>query len=190
MNAIRTVVAAAALALVGATGCSRALPSASDPSLARGQSTPELLERGRAFAVVGDWTRAEEYLSSALRAGANPRRVLPLLVHVCIEASRYRVAAEYVRQYLPDDPENPKLRLLYAMLEAAVGNRDAAKVAYEAVLRDHPDESAGHYALAVLLRDGGADTAGAGVHFREYLRLAPDGEHAAEARAALREEAP
>ncbi|MCL2447562.1 MAG: tetratricopeptide repeat protein [Polyangiaceae bacterium] len=173
-----------------AAACAPARSPAADASVRRGPSARELAGRGQAFASVGDWTRAEEYFSAALQAGAEPRGVLPRLVHACIEASRYRAAAEYVREYLPDDPDNPKLHLLYGLLEAAIGDRERARHELESVLRDHPDDSAGHYALAVLLRDSGADPAGASEHFREYLRLAPYGEHAAQARAALREELP
>jgi tetratricopeptide (TPR) repeat protein len=192
MNATSFLVrSSGVIALLAAlsAGCAPAHVAPVDPTLRRGQSETELVDRGRAFAALGDWTRAEQYLSAALRQGADARRILPVLVHVCIEASRYRVAAEYVREYLPQDPDNPKLRLLYGMLEAAVGDREAARREYESVLREHPDEPGGHYALAVLLRDN-ADPVAAGVQFREYLRLSPDGEHASEARAALREDQP
>jgi hypothetical protein len=43
-----------------------------------------------------------------------------------------------------------------------------------------------HYALAVLSRDEN-DPVGADKHFREYLRLAPNGPHAEEAQASLLE---
>jgi|CZKU01.1.fsa_nt_gi tetratricopeptide (TPR) repeat protein len=158
------------------------------PYLQGGQSVQELLDRGQAFATVGDLTRGEQYLSAALRRGAEVRRVLPLLVHVCVEAGRYRVAADYVRAYLPDDPENATLHMLSGLLEAAVGDRDVARREYETVLRSHPDDSSAHFALAILLRDASADARAADAHFREYLRLAPGGEHAAEARASLLEE--
>ncbi len=178
--------------LLFAAGCAResAGPANATLSLRNQQTLAELVERGRAFAMIGDLTRGEQYLSAALEHGADARRVLPPLVHVCVEAGRYRVAADYVRSYMDADPDSTDLHLLYGLLEAAVGDRELARREYEGVIRSHPDDSAGHYALAVLLRDGLGDASGSEVHFREYLRIAPQGVHAAEARAALASEAP
>jgi hypothetical protein len=100
------------------------------------------------------------------------------------------VAAEYVEEYLRRNPDDPSLRLLHGELEAAVGDRSVAFREYESVLRARPDDSQGHYAMAVLLRDAMDDPAGADEHFRAYLRVAPDGAHAAEARASLIEHVP
>jgi tetratricopeptide (TPR) repeat protein len=193
MTAPRGAMLAAGLALgVVVTGCSRGATGegARAPSGQREQTVRELIDRGRAFATIGDLTRGEQYLSAALQRGAAAPLVLPLLVHVCVEAGRYRVAAEYVRAYMLSDPDSATLRLLYGLLEAAVGDRDVALREYEAVLRLHPDNPAGHYALAVLLRDAKGDASGADAHFREYLRLDPRGEHVAEARASLLGEGP
>jgi tetratricopeptide (TPR) repeat protein len=153
--------------------------------LRRGPSTEQLVDRGRAFAAVGDATRAEQYLSAALQTGADPRTVLPALLSACIQSRRYRVAAEYVAEYLRRDPDDVSLRLLHGLLEAAVGDRAVALREYESVLKVRPEDSESHYAMAVLLRDAMDDAAGADEHFRAYLRIAPDGAHAAEARASL-----
>jgi tetratricopeptide (TPR) repeat protein len=155
-----------------------------------GPSVAELLDRGRGFAAVGDLTRAEQYFSAALEAGADPKRTVPLLVHVCVEAKRYRVASDYVQQELRRDPEDASLRLLHGLLEASVGNRAVALHEYKLVLDGRPDDSESHYAMAVLLRDGLDDAVGASEHFRAYLRLSPDGVHAGEARASLLEGRP
>ena len=169
--------------------------SASDPAagpnaLRKGQSIDELYERGRAFAMIGDLTRGEQYLSAALEHGADPQRVLPPLVHICVEAGRYRVAADYMHAYMGAAGESADLHLLYGLLEASIGDVDVARREYEAAIRIHPDDSAIHYALAVLLRSALVDPDGSNAEFREYLRLAPHGEHAAEARSALVSEAP
>jgi tetratricopeptide (TPR) repeat protein len=179
--------AACALAALGSAGCSHASGGAASgaASLRQGQSLDELVDRGRAFAMVGDLTRGEQYLSAALQQGADVRRVLPMLVHVCVQAGRYRVAADYVQAYIEQDPENATLHLLSGVLEAAIGDRAVARREYETVLRTHPDDPSAHYALAVLLRDASVDADAADTHFREYLRLSPAGEHAAEARASL-----
>ncbi|HEY4014121.1 MAG TPA: hypothetical protein VGM06_12335 [Polyangiaceae bacterium] len=188
MRALHALFAVAlALPACAASAGSSARPPA---EAAPAPSVAELLDRGRGFALVGDLTRAEQYFSAALEAGADPRRTVPLLVHVCIEAKRYRVASDYVSEELRRDPDDASLRLLHGLLEASVGNRAVALREYQRVLDGQPDDSEGHYAMAVLMRDGLGDTAGASEHFRAYLRLSPDGVHAGEARASLLEGRP
>jgi tetratricopeptide (TPR) repeat protein len=186
VSVIRAVAAALALALAGCGRPALSVPGADATHATHaGQSVEELEERGQAFAAIGDPTRAEQYLSAALDKGADVRRVLPVLVRVCIESGRYRAASEHLRAYLLNDPDNPKLHVLYGLLEASVGDRSVALREYAAALRTQPDDPAVHYALAILLRDGVGDAGGADAQFREYLRLVPQGEHAAEARASL-----
>jgi thioredoxin-like negative regulator of GroEL len=188
----RSLGAALLVAAIAGAGCAPATsrPALADPEVRRGQSVEELIERGRAFAAIGDLTRGEQYLSAALRVGADVKRVLPMLLHVCVESGRYRAAEAYISEYEQKDPENTRLRLLHAMLEGAIGDRAAALREYQAILRAHPDEPAGHFALAVLLRDTMGDAGAAREHFLAYLRLAPDGEYAQEARASLTEDGP
>jgi tetratricopeptide (TPR) repeat protein len=181
------------LGTLAAAGCAAApapRPRAEESALRRGPTVADLVERGRAFAAVGDATRAEQYLSAALEAGADPVQVLPALLHVCVEARRYRVALRYAAEYVRRSPDSASLRLLHGLLEAAVGDQAVALREYEAVLRAHPDDPDGHYAIAVLLRDALDDPGGADAHFREYLRISPDGQRAPEARAALLERLP
>jgi Flp pilus assembly protein TadD len=176
------------LAAFGWAGCASSphpRPGEDARDVRPGQTLEQLVERGRAFAAAGDPTRAEQYLTAALEGGADPQKVLPPLLRACIAAHRYRVAAEYVSDHLRRSPEDPSLRLLDGMLQAAVGDRALALREFQAVLRARPDDSEGHYALAVLLRDSMDDPMGADEHFRAYLRVAPNGLHAAEARASL-----
>ncbi len=180
--------AAVAFALLGASalaGCAATARGANARSAQRPPTVDELLARGRGFAAVGDLTRAEQYLSAALDRGAPAPEVLPVLLRVCMQGGRYRVANAYTADAVQRDPENVRLRLLHGVLEAAVGDVRVALREYEFVLRAHPDDSNGHYAMALLLRDELDDPSAADAQFREYLRLAPDGEHAADARAAL-----
>ncbi|HMR09351.1 MAG TPA: hypothetical protein PKA88_26405, partial [Polyangiaceae bacterium] len=58
------------------------------------------------------------------------------------------------------------------------------------VVRDSPNHSDAHYALAVLMRDVEQDWVQADYHFREYLKLNPAGSHAAEARDSLLKNVP
>ncbi len=149
------------------------------------QSPDKLLARGKAFYAAGDLTRAEQYYAAALQAGAPESEVLPLLLRVCVEASRFQVAIEYAEPILKRHPENWKLRMVVGSLYAAVGQNVTARTHYETVVEQHPDEPTAHYALAVLLRDQFVDKVGADAHFREYLRLAPLGPHADEAKGSL-----
>jgi len=155
------------------------------------EKTPEkLLERGKAFHSVGDLTRAEQYYAAALQAGADEKEVLPLLMRVCIDGRRYRVAIEYAEPYLKKNPGDWRLRMLVAALYGGIGEPEIERAQLEQVLAVNPNEPTGHYALAVLLRDEYKDVVGADAHFREYLRLAPEGAHAEEAKASLLKSVP
>lgn len=174
-------------ALLG-SGCaaSPGAAVAADAKAARADQTPEkLAERGRAFAQMRDYTRAEQYLSAALDAGAPPAEVLPVLLKACIAENRFRAALTYAEPQLRAHPEDFRLRFVVASLYASIGDTVRAVDHLERVAASQPDLAEVHYALAVLLRDGANDPARADVHFREYLRLEPDGPHAPEARGAL-----
>ncbi len=150
------------------------------------EQTPEkLLERGRAFAILGDPTRAEEYLASALDAGADPKAVMPTLLEVCIRNSRYRSAIQHAENHLRKHPSDVGTRLVLGNLYVALGEVKDGRAALERVITMRPDEAQAHYALAVLSRDHDNDPSEADRHFREYLRVKPSGEHAEEARASL-----
>jgi Tfp pilus assembly protein PilF len=79
-----------------------------------------------------------------------------------------------------------RVRLLLGTLYAAVGESQPAHHELQMVLDARPADIDAHYALAVLSRDEN-DPVGADKHFREYLRLAPNGPHAEEAQASLLE---
>jgi Tfp pilus assembly protein PilF len=154
------------------------------------QSPDKLLERGKAFASVGDWTRAEQYLASAMDSGADPRLVMPILLHVCVEDRRYRVAAGYAEDYLRTHPSDVEMRYVLGTIDAALGDVKGARANLEAVIAVHPADPETHFALAVVLRDAKQDLPQMDHHFREYLRLAPNGAHVDEARAGLLMEVP
>jgi len=145
----------------------------------------KLVARGRAFAQVGDMTRAEQYFASALERGADPNRVLPLLLDVCVSEGRYRVALDYAEPHLRKHPANYRLRFVVASLYATIGDSATAIEQLQQVAQAQPQHADAHYALARLLRDEEGDIVGADQHFREYLRLQPGGPHADEARASL-----
>lgn len=153
------------------------------------QSPQKLLERGKLFASIGDLTRAEQYMASALERGADPRAALPLLLRVCVEARRYRAAITHAEGELLKHPQDMRLRFLVANLYAGIDETKRAREHLEVVIAALPNDAEAHYVLAVLLRDSN-DLEGADRHFREYLRLDPRGSHVDEARGSLLKSVP
>ncbi len=151
----------------------------------REATTENLVDRGRAFAAVGDNTRAEDYLAAALDQGAEARDVLPLLLQVCVQTGRYRSAIQHGENQLRKHPGDLRTRFVVGTLYGAIGDTVNAKTHLDSVVVARPDDAHAHYARAVVARDGDSDSVTADRHFREYLRLEPDGVHAEEARAAL-----
>lgn len=144
-----------------------------------------LYDRGVQLANEGDLTRAEQYLAAAIQRGAPVERVLPRLLRVCVTAQRYRAAIEYARPYLERHPEAWALRYLIATIHIGLSEPHAARRHLELVLQYNPRHAEAHFTLAMLLRDDLGDPAAADEHFRRYLELEPDGQHAQEARAGL-----
>jgi tetratricopeptide (TPR) repeat protein len=154
-------------------------------SLRNEHSKDNLTDRGKAFAAIGDLTRAEEYLAAALDQGANPREILPLLLDVCVRGGRYRSAIQHAENHLRRNPHDHATRLVVGTLYAALAEVKEAKTALEQVVEARPNDAQAHYVLAVLARDQESDVVTADRHFREYLRIEPNGSHAEEARASL-----
>ena len=144
-----------------------------------------LFQRGREAAERGDSVRAEQYLSLALERGYDAERVLPVLLGVCLASSRLRAALDHAEPYLRDHPEAQALRYLVATIHAGLGQTDEARLALEQLLRTNPNSGDAHYLLGILDSEGNAPSARA--HFRTYLDVAPQGEHAAEVRSRLAE---
>jgi len=182
---------AACLVILGTSvmvGCGAAPGDrvARDLSTARKESTPDkLVARGRAFAGVGDLTRAEQYLAAAIEAGAPADKTLPELLRVCVAAGHERAAIDYAAPQLRRHPSDVRLRFVVAELRAVTGDASGARADLELVVAGEPDAPAPHYAFARLLRDQLGDPLGADREFRAYLRAAPSGDHAEEARANL-----
>jgi tetratricopeptide (TPR) repeat protein len=164
---------------------------ARDIKIVREENKPDrLFEKAKAFHQVGDLTRAEQYYAAALDQGYPEAKVLPLLIRVCIDSSRFQVAIEYAEPILKKNPRDHRLRTLIAALYSAIGYHTRARSYYEIALDDEPNDATTHYALAVLLRDEFKDVLSADKHFREYLRVAPEGPHAQEAKGSLLKEVP
>jgi len=165
-----------------------------DPLL-EGQSTAEqrgsrLVERAEQFADAADYTRAEQYLNLATKNGADPAQVMPLLIDVCVRDQRYRAALQYAEEHLRQHPRSYRLRYIEATLLQALGDVAKSRQELQRVLDASPDYADAHYSMAVLMRDELGSYVDADRHFREYLRIAPRGQHAEEAGESLLEAMP
>jgi tetratricopeptide (TPR) repeat protein len=151
------------------------------------ENTALLAERGRMFAEAGDVTRAEQYLSAALANGAPPREVLAHLLRACVQGGHLRLASEYAEHQLAREPGDGHLRFLAGALQASLGSRAAAQEHLAQAAADLPRDASLQFHVAAFFRDDLKDKIAADPYFRQYLALAPKGEHAAEARASLME---
>jgi len=142
----------------------------------------ELYERGRAFAAVGDFTRAEEYFAAALEGGGDRQKLIPLILFCCMQDGRYLLAAQYAEEHLEKSPSDDRTRFVLGSIYAGLGQTGPAQRELERVVANKPDQAEAHYALGRVLWDGKKSYAAADHQFREYLRLTPQGPHAAEAK--------
>jgi tetratricopeptide (TPR) repeat protein len=182
---MRALVLAAVLAAACAGGQASLRPRpAGDPL---GELDARALEaRGRELARAGDLVRAEQYLQAALSRGASPERVTPLLLEVCLQASRYGAALEHALAQLERHPDDWRARLLVAsLLHYVVRDPARARLQLERIVVQAPDEPLPRWLLGVVLSDGLGERRAAAVQFRRYLALDPHGRHADDARAAL-----
>lgn len=183
------------LALCCAAACSSACASRTSGELRdsavvaqRAHDPARLLASAEVFAASGDYVRAEQYLTLALRGGAVPRSTSLRLVQVCVMDRRFRAAVQHAEQYLGVHVGDSGFRYVFSTLLIAIGDEQRALEQLRRVLTMQPSHAAAHYALATLLRDSSRDLAGAHRHFRSYLQLAPDGSHSEEAQQSLLEE--
>jgi Tfp pilus assembly protein PilF len=142
----------------------------------------QLIAFGHAAAAAGDMTRAEQYLVTALKAGGDEKTIVPLLLVVCAADHRYPGALEYAENYLNRHPEDADVRFAASSIYAAVGDRVRARIGFERVVAQRPEWAEAHYGLATVLQEEGAEPVAADKHYREYLRLQPEGPYAEAAR--------
>ena len=175
-----------ALALVACGGASaNENPQEKLAIMKKGEEPAKLIEQGKTFAAIGDTTRAEQYFSAAIARGADEANVIPLIVKVCVTDGRYELAIDYASRYTQKRPADIRVRYLLGTLYAAVGDRGRARSELEYVVTAKPNDPEPHWALAKVLHEEGKDPNLADGQFREYLRLAPTGAHADEARASI-----
>ncbi len=177
------VAASAALSGCGATATQSLKANA---QIVQRESTPELLTtRGDAYAAVGDTTRAEQYFAAALSVGGDASVLTRRLIRVCVADQRFHVALLYAENHLRRDPDDHPVRFALATILAGIGETDRAQQHLELLEIAAPQDADVHFALAVLLHEGGHDALRADKEFRLYLHYAPGGVNAAQAHASL-----
>jgi len=154
----------------------------------------ELFRRGQVLAQHGDFVRAEQYLLAARNRGFEEARVMPVLMEVCVRASRLSAAIGYAEPYLESHPSDWPLRILVGSIHLGLGHLGEARTHLEHAVRDggtadRPEPAEAHYLLGIVLREQ-TEIAEARVHFARYAELEPSGTHAEEVRAILAEPEP
>ena len=153
-------------------------------------SAAELFDAGKRFLAASDLVRAEQYLASALGQGFDERACVPPLLEATVRGSRLRSALSYAEPALIRHQNDRALRQLVAAIHLVLGDLKTAEQNLRKALAITDDQAESHYLLALVLgrRNGEPEER---VHaWQRYLELAPEGPHAEEARAALREIAP
>jgi len=172
--------------LLAACGNAPPAPAGPGPADPVADAHPEaLFQHALALAQAGDLVRAEQYLAASIDRGYPEDRAMPVLIRVCVAASRLRIALGYAEPYLERHPDAWSLRYVVATIHLGMGDGVRARHELERVVQAAPEEPDPHFLLALVLRDEAGDPAGAEQHLRRYLELAPEGHHAAEARDAL-----
>lgn len=148
----------------------------------RQETDPRLLiARGRAFAEVGDYARAAEYLRAALLARGDAEVILPLLVSIEIKDQSYRAAVQHLEDRLRTHPSDVRARFVLASLLSALDRPRDAERELLGLLRRAPRHAEATFALAVIYRDGMGNAQKADDYFRRYLAIEPAGRHRDEA---------
>jgi tetratricopeptide (TPR) repeat protein len=169
------------LSVLSACGHAQTARPATPRSL--GEVAPaELFEKGRLLANTGDHVAAEQFLVAALRRGYPEEACVRELVRVCVAGGRMDSALTHAEPYLERHPEDFRLRQVVASVYLALGDIAQARGELERVIEVEPAVPEAQFLMAVLLRDDFSDPESARLHFANYLALAPNGDHASEAR--------
>ena len=189
-----TTLALLTLAALGGCGSATSQQHAAAPSDGPGTGDPlrrvtakQLYDRGAVVAQLGDAVRAEQYLTAAIERGYPEERALPLLLQVCLKSHRLAAALHYGEPYLKLHPDDVHLRYLMSAVHLGMGHIDRASAELAQVLSRAPDHAAAHYLRGAIARDHAAAPAETAAHFHAYAKLAPEGVHADEVTAWLRQ---
>ncbi len=184
----RTFSAFAVITALFAAGCGSTLNKPTEAAASSPLKNPTVLvEHGKTFAERGDFTRAQQYYAAAIAAGGKSEVILPQLLKACIAGGDLRVATEYAENELSRNPDDAHLRFLTGALLAQIGNRPDARSHLVQAAKQLDKDANVQFSVATFFRDDMHDRVEADPYFREYLKLSPRGEHAAEARGSLME---
>jgi len=139
-----------------------------------------LFERGVELTREGDSVRAEQYLAASLREGYDWEVALPLLMRVCLGGSRLRAALNHASPYLKKYPDAVWLRYLVATVYLGLGQPLHARQQLLAIQGLPPYAARTQYLLGQTEWEGFGDATAAARHYREYLRVEPNGPYARE----------
>ena len=152
------------------------------------ETTKELFELGRAYAARGNYLKAEQYMSSALKAGYDHRAAIHTLLEVCLEGGFLRGGIAHANAYLIEHPNDLDVQLSLAALYYGVRDVGHAKVQLRRLHSIDPNRPNAHYLSGMIAYESGADgVETARLHWERYLELAPTGRRSVELRAKLRE---
>ncbi len=186
IGSMGTVLLAFTLALSGCTKAGQKdSTTAGETAADDAAAAKTLLELGIQFARSGDSVRAEQYFTAALEAGADPNLALFPLLKLCIKSGRFEAAAQYAEEYQHDVAAQRELDMLLGGLYVTLEQNDKAIVLLTRVTQKYPEYALAHFLLARLLHDQQRELEQADQHFHTYLRLAPQGPYATEARESL-----
>lgn len=134
-------------------GCGAFSASSETSRVPNARPTASQLHRvAIALAARGDLIRAEQYASLAVAQGLPLQRVLPLMVSVCLRASRVSAALVHAQEGLREAPDDHRLRYLVASIYVALGRTEDALRELDRVLTADPGHLAAAH-LAVELRE-------------------------------------
>ncbi len=171
----------------GMAACAaHAPPVQPSPTEAAEAASKELFDQGSRLARQGDSVRAEQYLAAALREGYDAEQVLPLLMRVCLLESRLRAALNHATPYLKKHPDAVWLRYLVATVYLGLEQPQRAKEHLLLIERQTPKHGRTQYLLGLTEWEGFKNQAATEAHFREYLKLEPQGPYAPEVEEWLR----
>ena len=122
-----------------------------DHALTLAPSNPEyLVQKARYHAIGGQMSEARESADAALAAGARGAAQMNTLGVVFTRLGAHEAAVKALRESVEADANNPHSRFNLAAAEQFLGNDDAARTHYEAVIRLQPDNARSYWALSEL----------------------------------------
>jgi tetratricopeptide (TPR) repeat protein len=173
--------------LVLMSGCGRpAGQTAADQHKVREDRDPvKLVAQGKAYFEMGDSLRAQQYFAAAIKSGGDEREIFPHLLRACVAGKNYRLAVDYAEASLAKHPQDARLRFLTGALLGELGDTTRSRERFERAAEELPSDPEVQFTVGVFFRDNAVDVVNADRYFRQYLTLAPQGQHADEARGSL-----